>query len=57
MSHERLKCPECSMPTIPDKGIQYMQYEEFLCDSCYEDFEKNLNSAQNILQDMERMTP
>jgi hypothetical protein len=34
----RVKCPECGIPTIPDK--EHLSHVEMLCEKCYEEYEE-----------------
>jgi len=38
MSSDRARCPECGMPTIPDR--EDLAYEEMLCERCYRVYEE-----------------
>jgi len=38
MTEERAKCPSCGIPTVPNH--EDLDYEDMLCDVCYEKEEK-----------------
>ena len=38
---ERVKCPDCSLPTVENgPWLELVPESELLCDSCFEAFEK-----------------